>query len=163
TSALDVTLQNSADPVTFTTADVVLNEQQTVAITTPGTPVTFSYNGVSATAPIMMDANTTAAALRNSLETIPALLANEQQTISIPNNGTSITSSSNGVNGPALAYSPATTAANIQANLEQIPLLGPTGSNIITVTGPNGGPFVVTFNQRILGNWDVPMIAVSSV
>ena len=83
------------------------------------------------------------AAVRQGQTVLAQVLApdDEQQTITIPAGVTNLTFSFNGGAGTPLTFSSGTTAAQVQANLSTIPAL----AGNVSVTGDNGGPFVVTF------------------
>jgi len=148
TNAINLTFNGPVDQASFNESDVVLNERQTITVTDPVTTITFSYNGVQATSALAYSAATTAAQLQDHLITIPALITNEQQTLTIPATAASVTFNFNGIPTTApLAYTVTTTAAQVLANLQTIPAL----SGNITVSGANGGPFVVTFNNALKG------------
>ncbi len=91
--------------------------------------VTFSYNGVAGS-PIGYQS------FSGDL-----LSFSSPGTVTFSYNGTA-------ASGP-LTYSALTTAANVLANLQTIPALTAAGN--VAVTGPIGGPFVVTFGSALTG------------
>src|SRR5207253_1291388 len=97
TDGIDITFNGPVDSASFSVADLTLDERQTITVTNPVTSLTLSFNGTAAASALVYSAATTAAQVQDHLETIPALISNEQQTLAIPSSVTSLTLSFNGV------------------------------------------------------------------
>ena len=85
-------------------------------------------------------------------------LVNEQQTVTVSQSVTGFTFNFNGVAATALVYAAGTTTAtDVLNNLNTIPAL----NGNVSVTGPTGGPYVITF-LGALANQDVSPLAITT-
>src|SRR4029079_11829793 len=90
----------------------------------------------------------TEAELEANLRSIPLLSGNEVQYLTLVQNGNIRLkfAAATETQDLAVVLGPdGTTAAAVQTHLETIPAFNPAGGAKISVTGPNGGPFTITF------------------